>query len=64
MPHDRFVPGNIGSPRLNPWTVGQSVSESLTLPWLCESSDKSRALSEAPPLSAMSPQQSLSTQIY
>ena len=45
MPHVRFVPGNIGSPRLNPWTVGQSVSELVTLPLLCESKiNKSQCL--------------------
>ena len=62
--HVRFVPDNIGSLRLDPWTVGQSLSELVTLPLLCESSDKSRAVSEAPPLSATSPQHSLPTQIH
>ena len=60
----RFVPDSIDSRRLDPWTVGQSVSELVTLPLLCESSDKSRAVSEAPPLSATSPQHSLPTQIH
>ena len=60
----RFVPGNIGSPRLDHWSAGQSVSESVTQPLLYESSDKSRAVSEAPPLSATSPQHSLPTQIH
>ena len=36
----RFVPDSIDSRRLDPWTVGQSVSELVTLPLLCESSDK------------------------
>ena len=62
--HIRFVPGNIGSPRLEHWSAGQSVSESVTQPLLYESSDKSRAVSEAPPLSATPPQHSLPTQIH
>ena len=60
----RFVPDSIESRRIDSWTVGQSVSELVTLPLLCESSDKSRAVSEAPPLSATSPQHSLPTQIH
>ena len=43
---------------------GQSVSELVTLPLLCESTDLSGAVSEAPPLSATSPQHSLPTQIH
>ena len=62
--HVRFVPDNNGSLRLDPWTVGQSLSELVTLPLLCESSDKSRDVFEAPSLSATSPQYSLSTKIH
>ena len=41
LPHVRFVPDNIDGPGLDPWTVKQSTPDSVTLPLLCESSDKS-----------------------
>ena len=59
----RFVPDSIDNPRLDLRTVEQSVPDLVTLPLLCESSDKSIADSGSILLSATSPQHSLSPQI-
>ena len=52
----RFVPDRIDNPRFDLETVDQSVPDSVTLPLLCESSDKSIADSGSIPLSAAPPQ--------